>query len=102
VLSRKIAEFGRHVALVMLGENRICDKCLTPQPTFRNRAAALAKKVRNDAAVNDRRRNAPSVTTKRIVIPSLSRRIDPFSTIPPGARPAFGRLPGSNVGRRVE
>src|SRR5689334_18796867 len=50
----KVPELGRHVALVVLGENGVGDEGRSLKPSFRNRAGALAEEIRGDPSKNDR------------------------------------------------
>src|SRR5881394_3883934 len=59
VLRREIAELGRHVALVMLGEDPVGDERALLQLPFSHRATSFAEEVRHDSAINHR---SPSPT----------------------------------------
>ena len=77
--------------------HRFCSRpsATAPLPS-RNRSGAMPRKITGVAAL-------PSVTMKRIVTPSGSCWIEPFSTIPPSAHASPStRLARGNVGRRVE
>src|SRR5947209_1380128 len=55
VLRRQVAKLGRHVALVILGEDLIGDKRTALHSYLGNGAAAFAKQIRDNAAIEDGR-----------------------------------------------
>src|SRR5262249_51265097 len=99
----EIAELRRHVALVMLGKDRVGNEDSTLKPPFGNRAAAFAKKVGRDPAIDDRGRSLAVAHDKAdrntVAIAANGSSLDHS---PQADRLSLGSLAGGDVGWRVE